>query len=86
MKSIVNYYKNEQGRKVFCINQAIRDGQYPDPENKNAYVNAVLVDRQTGESCLVLCVSGDESMYFINFDSGGFLCLDHAIEKFAFSN
>jgi hypothetical protein len=82
--NIVKYFKNERGQRVFCINQAIHDGQYPDPKNIGAYSRAILIDRQTGQHHRVSHISGDESMYLINFDGGGFLCLDHTIEQFAY--
>lgn len=79
--SVVQYFMRD-GLKTFDINQAIRDGQFPDPRHPSEYEGMIVVDRQSGEEATITRITGSEEMYFVHFSSGGWLCLDHAIEQY----
>lgn len=81
--NIIEYfYKN--GIKMYDINQALKDGGWPEI-NKENYKYLHLIDRKTGEQAIVKEITGTQQMYFVRFIGGGFLCLDHAIEQYKIS-
>jgi hypothetical protein len=80
--NIIKYCYRE-GIKVYSINQAIKDGGWPDPAYPNLYLKLHLVDRKTGEPAIAEKIIGDESLYQVCFQGGGWLCLDDAIEQYA---
>lgn len=74
---------------AFDLNQAIRDGGWPDPEYPSLYRGLKLKDRLNGHKATVRNVVRDDfgmPMYMVNFVGGGWLCLDHAINQYEVAN
>jgi len=81
--SIVKYF-GEGTAKKFDVNQAIRDGGWPDPDKPVPKRGIKLKDRKSGELAVVVKITSDSfyGMYFVHFKGGGWLCLDHAINQY----
>jgi hypothetical protein len=81
-------YTGSGASKVFNLDQAIRDGGWPDPDKPATYRGLRVVDRKNPKhKATVKCVDHDAGygMYFVSWVGGGWNCLDHAIEQFKVS-
>jgi hypothetical protein len=82
--SIVKYFGTGSDNK-FDIDQAIKDGGWPDPDKPALYKSLKVRDRKNAKhKATVKNITRDSfyGMYFVSWVGGGWNCLDHAIEQF----
>jgi hypothetical protein len=81
--SVVKYKYRDNGQKYYDVNQAIRDGGFPDPDDKKAWKGLKVRTRLGKVECIVDNISGNlEERYWVKYNKNRGFHLDVFIDYF----